>query len=88
MLCERSGKSLKSEPFCEGCLESEEIAGFGWVEGTVHIGVDKEAEMWWQRELVKSEYVVVVGGGCVWLEKKRAEMGAATREIRRVRRCV
>ena len=89
MLGERCGKSLKSEPFCEGCLKSEEVAGFGWVEGTVPIGTDKDADMWWQRELVESEYVVVVvGGGCVWLDKKRAEMGAGTREIRRVRRCV
>ena len=48
VLGERCGESLKSEPFCEGCLESKEVTGFAWVEGAVHIGIEEDAEMWWQ----------------------------------------
>ena len=47
MLGERGGEPLESEPFCEGCLKSEEVTSFGWVEGAVHIGIEEEAEMWW-----------------------------------------
>ena len=45
MLGERCGEPLESKPFCEGCLKSEEVTGFGWVESAVHIGIDEEAEM-------------------------------------------
>ena len=45
MLGERCREPLKSEPFCEGCLKSEEVTGFGWVEGAVQIGIDEEADV-------------------------------------------
>ena len=81
VLGERCGESLKSEPFCEGCLESKEVTGFAWVEGAVHIGIEEDAEMWWQCELIQSEYVVVVGHRCGGLEKKCLEMRASARKI-------
>ena len=71
---------MESKPFGEGRLKSEEVAGFGWVKGTVHSGINEEAKMWWQCELVKSEGVVLVGDGDVWLKKKCAKI-AGTRKI-------
>ena len=45
VLAERCGESLKSEPFGEGCLESNEVASFAGVECAVHIGIEENAEM-------------------------------------------
>ena len=81
VLGERCGEPLKSEPFCKGCLESKEVTGLAWVEGAVHIGIEEDAEMWWQCELIQSEYVVVVGHRCGGLEKKCLEMRASARKI-------
>ena len=66
-----------AEPFCEGCSESEEVAGLAGVESAVHIGIEKDAEMWWQCELIQSEYVVVVGG--VWLAQEEVFGDASKR---------
>ena len=44
--------------------------------------------MWWQRELVKGEYVVVVDCGCTRVDKNTVEVGACTRQVSGGRRGV
>ena len=47
VLCKRGWEALYSQPFGEGILERKEVSGFAGVKGTVHIGCQENAEMWW-----------------------------------------
>ena len=38
---------LKFEPSCVGCLEGEEVSCFAGVVSAVHVGVEKDFEVWW-----------------------------------------
>ena len=82
MLSQGSWKALKLEPLVECCLRDEKVSSLS----AVHLGVQKDAEMWRQVELIKGENVMSVGGGRVWVEEKSVEVRAG--EIGWIRRSV
>ena len=58
-------KALELEPFGVGRLKSEVVASLAWIVSAVHIGVEENAKVCGELELIKCENVVAVGGGCV-----------------------
>ena len=76
MLREGWWKSLELKPFCIGRLECKEVARLAGIVGAVHVGVEKDVEVWWEMELVECENVVVVGGRRVRILEETAEVGA------------
>ena len=39
---------MKLEPFRVGRLEGEEITCLAGIVGAVHVGVEKDVEVWWE----------------------------------------
>ena len=88
MLNEGWWKPLYFEPFCVGRLEDEEVSSLAWVIGAVHIGVEKNAEVCRELELVQCKDVVAVDGGGIRILQEGAKVIACTREVCWIRRGV
>ena len=52
VLAERCGKALETKPFGECCLENEEVACFAGVKRTVHVGIQENAAVCWECQLI------------------------------------
>ena len=75
---------MKFEPFGVGCLENEEVASFAWIVGTVHVGVEENAEVCWELELVECENVVVIDRGGFRILEEGAQVIAGAGEVCRI----
>ena len=76
---------MKFEPFCVGCREKEEVSSFAWVVCTVHVGVEKNAEVCGEVKLVKCKYVVAIDGGSFRILEEGAQVIAGAGEVCRIR---
>ena len=63
MLREGWWKPLELKPFCVSRLKCKEVTRLAGIVGAVHVGAEKDVEVWWEMELVECENLDR-GGGC------------------------